>query len=235
MPLTPSDRRYHAALPEIIDYLCGVIQPSWRVLEIGPGLVPFRRADVFVDILDRPDIKPDALVKLDVCSDPLPFEDKSFDFIYCRHVLEDLWNPFHLCAEMSRVGKMGYIETPSPIAEMCRGVDGDGTKDSIYRGYHHHRWFVWRRGDELVFIPKFPLVESIKADEEWIDSALRAGPQYWNTYHPWMDEIAVRHLQNPLDYEFKQGAPTTILDVLNAAINESRFATDCFLRAEKAA
>ena len=159
MGLNKEDTRHHGPLPEMLDYLLSVIESNDRVLEIGPGLVPFPRADVYVDIIDRPDIKPDQLVKLDVCSDPLPFEDKSFDFIYCRHVLEDLWNPFHLCAEMSRVGKMGYIETPSPIAELCCGVDGDGTKDVVYRGYHHHRWFIWRRGVELVFMPKWPLVE----------------------------------------------------------------------------
>jgi hypothetical protein len=41
------------------------------------------------------------------------------------HMLEDMYNPFPICAEMSRVAKAGYVETPSPVAELCRGVDGD--------------------------------------------------------------------------------------------------------------
>jgi hypothetical protein len=61
--------------------------------------------------------------KIDPISEKLPFADKEFDFVYSRHVLEDSWNPFALCEEMSRVGKSGYIETPSPIVELGRGVD----------------------------------------------------------------------------------------------------------------
>lgn len=230
MPLVQGDTLYHGPIQSITDFLCGEIGPNDRVLEIGPGNIPFPRADVFVDILDRPDIKPDQLVKLDVCTDPLPFPDQSFDFIYCRHCLEDLWNPFYICSEMSRVGKRGYIETPSPLAELAAGVDGDGSRVSVYRGYHHHRWFVWRRGDDLVFLPKWPLVDRFKIDDEWIDGALRFGPQYWNTYYPWSNHISVRHLQNPIDYEFKADSSKNILSILNASINESRAATDAFIR-----
>jgi ubiquinone/menaquinone biosynthesis C-methylase UbiE len=48
----------------------------------------------------------------------LPYEDKEFDFVYCRHVLEDLIYPFRVIKEMQRVAKAGYIETPSPMAEL---------------------------------------------------------------------------------------------------------------------
>jgi Methyltransferase domain len=226
MPLTKSDRRFHAPIPDIIDYLCREIPDNASVLEIGPGIAPFPRADVFVDILDRPDIKPDRMVKCDVCAEPLPFADKSFDFVYARHVLEDLWNPFLLCSEMSRVGKMGYIETPSPVAEFTRGVDGDGSKDPVYRGYHHHRWIIWRRGSELVFIPKFPLIEHFDITEQLFENALRIGPTYWNTYYPWMGSVKVRHLQNPHDYEFRAEAQLSIINVLNGSINESMLATN---------
>jgi SAM-dependent methyltransferase len=218
---------YHSPIDQVIDFLCSSIPASARVLEIGPGNVPFPRADVFVDLARPKHIKPDTFVRCDVCTDPLPFPDNFFDFVYCRHVLEDLWNPFRLCEEISRVGHCGHIETPSPIAEMCRGVDGDGTKEPIYRGYHHHRWFIWRRGDELTFVPKYPLIEYMKADEEWLGSALRNGPQYWNSYYPWNGCIKYRHLQNPADYEFRfDGANPSIIELLNKAINESKLATD---------
>jgi hypothetical protein len=63
--------------------------------------------------------------------------------------MEDMGNPFLLIKEMERVAKAGYIETPSPIAEMGRGVDGSSPP---FRGYHHHRFVVWVHEGELRFV-----------------------------------------------------------------------------------
>src|SRR5882672_7035798 len=148
MPLTTTDPHHWAPIPAVVDWLTNRLPPEAKVLEIGPGHAPFFRADTFVDFAPWPiqGVAPEKLVKCDIATEPLPFEDKSYDFIYCRHVLEDMWNPFHLSKEMERVGKAGYIETPSPIAELCRGVDGGAPP---YRGYHHHRWVVWNQAGEL--------------------------------------------------------------------------------------
>src|SRR5437667_8989346 len=87
-----------------------------RVLEIGPGRDPFGAATEFVDWHAWPELKGKPTHVLDVNQDRLPFEDKAIDFVYCRHTLEDLYNPMWLCREMSRVAKAGYVETPSPVA-----------------------------------------------------------------------------------------------------------------------
>src|ERR1700733_6220826 len=95
--------------------------------------------------------------------DPLPFGDKAFDFAYCRHVLEDLYNPFLLCTEMARVAMAGYIQTPSPLAEVCRGVDGNSPS---WRGYQHHRFLIWDRNGILCFLSKYPIIEYVQFANE---------------------------------------------------------------------
>lgn len=59
----------------------------------------------------------------------LGFKDNEFDFVFCNHVLEHVDNPEKFLSEMFRVGKQGYLETPSLLGEFL------APKDS-------HRWIV---------------------------------------------------------------------------------------------
>ncbi len=124
----------------------------------------------------------------------MPFADNEFDFVYCRHVLEDLYNPFFACDEMSRVAKAGYIETPSPLAEICRGMNR--TEDggvAQWRGYSHHRYFVWVEDEALNFIPKMPLIEYFNfGNEHIIGNNLKAKDILWNSYYFWKGQINYR-------------------------------------------
>lgn len=94
------------------------------VLDVGSGGSPSPFADVLADKyfggsahrcgrglkIDR---RP--LVLTDGCR--LPFRDKEFDFVICSHVLEHIPEPRPFLEELGRVGKAGYIETPSVIFE----------------------------------------------------------------------------------------------------------------------
>lgn len=182
-----------------------------RVLEVGPGTVPFKRADAYVDFVDVPDLK--NFIKVDVGTTTLPFADKEFDFIYCRHVLEDMWNPFLLCDEMSRVGKAGFIETPSPIAECARGIDGGCPP---FRGYHHHRWIIWTANKELRMVSKYPFIEYVRFDEAKIDELLKT-QRYWNTHYLWEDKINYAHRQSPLDYNIPRDYAVMLADAMEAS------------------
>lgn len=219
--LSKDDPHYWHPATDVLDYLNARLPKGARVLEIGPGSVPFARADVFVDFVDVDTVPKDKLIKCDVANEPLPFADKSFDFVVCRHTLEDMFNPFPVCAEMSRVAKAGYVETPSPIAEMCRGVDGTAPP---YRGYHHHRYFVWDSGEDLRFVSKYPLIEHMTLEEDKLTNTLRAGARYWNTYFMWSGGLKFRHLQSPLDFDIPREYP----NLLNDAFNQSMRATDKF-------
>lgn len=221
MTLTVADAHHWHPVPQVIKHLSDSIPDGATVLEIGPGHLPFPRATAFVDFADVPAYAKRPVYKLDVTSERLPFDDKSFDFIYCRHVLEDSWNPFALCAEMSRVGKRGYIETPSPLAELCRGVDGNAP---VYRGYHHHRFIIWSDGGQLKFVSKYPLVEYLQAPDDRLAFLLRGGPKFWNTYFSWEGSIDARHVQSPADFNVGVNYAT----VLNAALSEAQKSTDKF-------
>lgn len=120
--------------------------PGDLVLDVGSGNDPHPRADVLVDkfvsddterqgrlVLDRP------LVGGDL--ERLPFRDKAFDFVMASHVLEHVTDPLQAVAELTRVGKRGYVETPAEFGGKLMDLPG-------------HRWYVRLEGDVLVFTGK---------------------------------------------------------------------------------
>lgn len=219
--LSKDDPHFWHPAADVLAYVEAQCPQGARVLEIGPGSVPFWRADVFVDFVDIDGIPADRLIKCDVANERLPFADNSFDFVVCRHMLEDMFNPFPVCEEMSRVARAGYVETPSPLAEMCRGIDGTAPP---YRGYHHHRFVVWDDGEKLNFVSKYPIIEHMTLEEDKLRDALISGPRYWNTYYLWSGAMQVKHLQSPLDFDIPKQYP----HILNGALNQSMASADRF-------
>lgn len=119
-----------------------------RVLEIGSGDNPHPRADVLVDrfisdnterggniVIDRPLVIADG--------HHLPFRDGVFAYVIGSHILEHMDDPPQFVRELTRVGRAGYLGSPSEIAE---------------RLFHwsFHRWYVNQVGDMLVLHPKEP-------------------------------------------------------------------------------
>jgi SAM-dependent methyltransferase len=118
------------------------------VLEIGSGDNPNPRSNVLVDryvsddterggalIIDRPLVVADG--------HHLPFRNGVFAYIVCSHILEHMDDPQQFVQELMRVGKAGYIGSPSEIAE---------------RMFHwsFHRWYVNLIDNTLVLHPKEP-------------------------------------------------------------------------------
>lgn len=92
--------------------------PGTKILDIGSGGDPYPGATVLVERYLQPRFRTEKLVTNDkplVVADihALPFPPKSFDFVYSAHVLEVVDDPIQACNEMMRVGKRGYIETPT--------------------------------------------------------------------------------------------------------------------------
>lgn len=109
------------------------------VLDVGAGGNPYPRSDILLDrlagsehrcgesmMIDRPVVFADA--------SRMPFKDKSFDFVIASHILEHMAEPEVFLAELQRVGKSGYIETPNAIFERLQPftihclevIDSDG-------------------------------------------------------------------------------------------------------------
>jgi hypothetical protein len=177
-------QHHWAPYSPMVEAVAALAATKGTVLEIGPGETPFSGASVFVDWQHWPGLQGRTTHVLDINQDRLPFADQSVDFVYCRHTLEDIYNPFAVCREMARVGRAGYIETPSPIAECCRGVDG-GTPS--WRGYHHHRYVIWVENGTLMFVPKYPMIEYLDfgTAEAQMVGVLNSHPMFWNTYFFW--------------------------------------------------
>ncbi len=143
--------------------------PEWSVLDVGGGEQPLMRADWVIDVIPfmesgkqgvigdntKTHVSPDRWVQRDICGGTWPFKDKSFDFVFCSNVLEDVRDPLSVIQEINRVGKRGYIEIPSPSHETKKGVETVFDRSYDYIGYWHHRWFVYYSEKQLWFLPKF--------------------------------------------------------------------------------
>jgi SAM-dependent methyltransferase len=143
-----------------------------RVLDVGGWYQPFNLATHVVDLypyetrrrheaLDPEDderFTAATWLSADVCVGSWPYPDKFFDFVVCSHLLEDVRDPLVVCREINRVGRAGYVETPSRLREIF-------AKDRLPRlrlargqvpeiGFYHHRWFVEADGTHLKFTAK---------------------------------------------------------------------------------
>jgi len=114
-----------------------------NILDIGGGTNSFSLSTHIIDVFEN---KEKNIFKVDIDFEAFPFYNKQFLFSFCRHTLEDIQNPSNAFNEIIRVSQKGYIETPSPLAELTRGVEGNLV------GYCHHRYIVWsERNKHLVF------------------------------------------------------------------------------------
>ena len=71
----------------------------------------------------------------------MPFADGVFDYVVCSHVLEHVADPAAVIAEITRVGKAGYIEVPQ--AASAKILD-----------FPSHLWWCRLDGTTLVFTAK---------------------------------------------------------------------------------
>jgi len=122
------------------------IGPEETVLDVGCGAYPFPYATMLVDLYTdksehrHEDLKTNGKPFQRADINHLPFEDKSYDFVYCSHVLEHVDDPKCACEELMRVGKRGYLETPSLMTDVmftwAKGM---------------HKWFTIIINDRIVF------------------------------------------------------------------------------------
>lgn len=141
-----------------------LIRPGDRVLDIGGAEEIFPRANAVMDIVPYAERRPGPLAAKekeqfteadwfvgDVCAPEVwqRFSDKQFDFVLCSHTLEDIRDPIFVCAQMIRVAKRGYIETPSRIRECTRAES-----EEPLAGWPHHRWLVDVEDGSLIFTAK---------------------------------------------------------------------------------
>jgi hypothetical protein len=142
------------------------------VLDVGGWWCPFNLATHVLDLMPyetrrqhealdpehRTRFSTETWTVHDVCARPWPYPDKFFEFSFCSQILEDVRDPAAVCAELVRVSRTGYIETPSRAREIFSKTRWHSFRGYIGRspsiGYDHHLWYVELAGTHLRFIPK---------------------------------------------------------------------------------
>lgn len=178
------------------------IKPGDRVLDVGSGNIPLPFATCQAEYAISDDsygragqafqtIRGVPLVQCSV--EKLPFADKSFDFVYCSHVMEHVNDPVAACAELSRVGKRGYIESPNRAKDLW-----------LHQALQsNHNWIVTEESGKLVFEPYtqeellglgcdvlLKMVVDPRSDREKAFSALvLLRSEQLNTFLLWEDKV----------------------------------------------
>lgn len=162
-------------LEQNVSKVLAMIGPNDLVLDVGGWACPFNRANYVMDAEpyktrgyygtiglpahqggDEEYFSADTWIQRDICDrEPFPFADKQFHFVVCSHTLEDLRDPLWTCAEIVRVGKRGYVEVPSRVAESSRGWE-----HPRMAGLSHHRWLIECQGNGIDFLHKYHSIHS---------------------------------------------------------------------------
>jgi hypothetical protein len=202
-----------------------------NILEIGPGINHFSLANIFIGCNE----KLNDYVELDIDVNRLPFENKSIDFVYSRHTLEDIQNPDFCMSEIIRISNSGYIETPSPLIEITKGVDAC-SKSYNYAGYIHHRYIIWSNIEkcEIYFLPKYNSIidnyfELDNDTKKNVYNIINNYPIYWNNYFIWKNKTPkVIMYKNGVNFGIKNHMIDDYINLLYEAINASIQNTDYF-------
>ncbi|MDA7723365.1 class I SAM-dependent methyltransferase [Pseudomonadales bacterium] len=175
------------------------VSNSALVLEVGSGGNPYPRSNVLVDayedtserhwaplVHDRPTVLADG--------EKLPFKDKVFDYVIASHVLEHTTDPASFLAELQRVARAGYIETPDAFMERINP-------------YKDHRLEVTVRNDALIIRKKPQWIMDVELVEMYEPRAkLRVThdliPKYPEDFHMryyWSENINYKLLNPEVD------------------------------------
>ena len=186
-----------------VEIILSMLKDSDKVLDIGGWAKPFNRADYVIDLLpydtrgvlghqgpDEERFTKENWAVFDLCGrDPLPYPDKFFDFVICSHTLEDIRDPIHVCSEINRVGKAGYIEVPSRLLESIIGLESPK-----FTGYYHHRWLVTVENGVFTFKFKPPLLNSSWRYHFPSKRLKQLKPEEWNSWMFWQDSFRYREV-----------------------------------------
>ncbi|NTU98573.1 methyltransferase domain-containing protein [Candidatus Falkowbacteria bacterium] len=130
------------------------IKSGDRVLEVGPGASPYKRADIYLEKIydnEAEEYAQKAYNKHETSKKNtvyynggiFPFADKEFDYVVCSHVIEHIPAselPLFM-SELSRVAKRGYIEFPNVFYELVNFQPV-------------HLWLMNYKNGEILFLDK---------------------------------------------------------------------------------
>jgi hypothetical protein len=204
-----------------------IVNNYTNILEIGPGTMPLPIANYTIDVTKE---SRNTQFCIDIDKDKIPLSNQYIHFGYARHVFEDIQNPDFAFYEMKRVCKKFYIETPSPMIEILRGIDVSSVPP--YRGYIHHRYLVWSKNNVIYFLPKYPIIEHLNLDVLFEKSLINIANKYpysWNNYILCDENTTIVMYKNGINFDINISCSTAYVDLINRAIIESMESTNQFI------
>ena len=109
-----------------------------------------------------------------------------FDFVICRHTIEDINHPEFVINELQKVAKAGFIGVPSKHAELTKGIYPNRPKT---RGFHHHRWIFVTKNGRLYGLPKMGWTDSLTNRELRKIKHPRPDTHKWELSFYWEENI----------------------------------------------
>jgi hypothetical protein len=228
--------RHWSPIPEVTQFVASHCRqpnhPYTTVLEIGPGTVPFEPATLFIGWNEEIE----TYTSVDIDKDRFPYDNQTVDFVYCRHVLEDIQNPDFAMQEIARISKYGgYIETPAPLVEITKNVDSPNFSH-LYCGYIHHRYLVWgnMQKNEIYFLPKYSCIldHLLQSNPKESYELLNTQPILWNNYFLFTTPPTVIVYKNGVNFNLNGGAmnmATEYAALVSRAVQESIDNTKFFM------
>src|SRR5512145_1043138 len=143
----------------LLDGEVGAIQKYWgkmsgSIIDLGGGEQALPMATTLVDFIKKPQTNAD-FVHGDLC-DPVLYEKfthKSFEWAYCNHTLEDLYNPFIVLEGCKQIARHGLFGMPHWTREIT--IQSDRSDWEHICGWPHHFWLIGinRQTGALEFYP----------------------------------------------------------------------------------
>lgn len=186
----------------LIDWRHLGIKRGDLVLEVGSGGRPFARSDVLVDMfLDDNTERSLVNLTLDrplICAntEKLPFESSSFDFVLTSHMLEHLIYPERFLDEIQRVGRRGFLITPS---EFCEKIMPS----------HRHLWLISLDEDNTLVLKQKkqvsdvglpPILHDVWLTDKEYRKFFKNRPDIFETRLYWEGSIKYRVLREGIDW-----------------------------------
>lgn len=117
--------------------------PTWKILDIGCGYRPHKKATVIADIKDFSNFYKNKKF-IQIKQKNLPFKDKEFDFVIASHVIEHIEDFEFFLKELERISNRGYIELPTRLGD---NLVFENKKDHIW-------WFNYDDSNNLIIASK---------------------------------------------------------------------------------
>ena len=164
--------------------------PDWSVLDIGCGRYPWEEAQTLCDIVDHKELHCNK--RFVQCEASVtPFMDGEFDFVVASHITEHVDSVDKFLKEITRIGKRGYIEVPTPLFDNL--THGNRTE---------HLWWLYFDdvNNELNYNPKI-----VTMNEQILPSQLTTMETFFRNSMVlelyWEDNIQYKKLSPHLEWE----------------------------------